>query len=112
LARALALHPDSEQALVGMGELAYAQKQWSDAILHFERSKTAQVPVLLKLCRANLMAHRREKALETAAVVRAFAKQDAAALGELSSMLAEPMPSEEGYPPAEQRPPAEVRPSP
>jgi tetratricopeptide (TPR) repeat protein len=105
LAQALELRPDSEQALVGMGELAYAQKQWSEAIQHFERSKTAQVPVLLKLCRANLMAHRREKALQTAAIVRAFAKQDPAALGELTSMLSEPLLSEE-------HPPAEVRPSP
>lgn len=88
LTRAGVLQSDSELALVGKGELAYARQEWDEAIRQFERSKTAQVPVLLKLCRAYLLAHRGEKAIETAAVIRAFAKQDKAALGELDVILA------------------------
>jgi len=98
LARASALKPEGELALVGLGELEYARKRWSEAILLFERSKTAQVPVLLKLCRAYVLADRRDKALETAAVVRAFAKQDPATLREVDAVLAATRQTEEHAP--------------
>jgi tetratricopeptide (TPR) repeat protein len=87
LARALTLKPDGELPLVGRGELQYARGNWVAAIDAFERSKTSQVPVLLKLCRSYLLTDDRAKALETAEVVRAFGRSDQAALRELESIL-------------------------
>jgi protein O-GlcNAc transferase len=88
LGGAAALKPDGELTLVGQGELAYARRRWSEAIQAFERSGTAQAPVLLKLCRAYFEAGNDAKARETAQVVRAFAKGDGARLRELETLLA------------------------
>jgi tetratricopeptide (TPR) repeat protein len=87
LARAVALRPDGELPLVGRGELEYARQRWAEAIPYFEKSKTAQVPVLLKLCRSYLLTDNRAKGLETAKVARALAKGDPALLRELDSVL-------------------------
>lgn len=88
LTRARALRPDGELALIGAGELELARKHWDQAILHLEASKTTQVPALLKLCHAYMLMNDPAKALETGELVRAFGKDDAAALSELDSILA------------------------
>ncbi|MGH9846172.1 MAG: tetratricopeptide repeat protein, partial [Blastocatellia bacterium] len=72
LARARALNPKGEIPLVGMGELEYARGNCEQAIRFFGQSKTAQVPALLKLCRAYLCAGARAKALEIAELVRVY----------------------------------------
>lgn len=88
LAQARELRPNSELALIGAGELEYAREHWDEASRYFEQSKTAQVPPLLKLCRAYALAGNRAKALETATLVRAFGHDDASALRELDAALA------------------------
>jgi tetratricopeptide (TPR) repeat protein len=90
LTKAVTLKPDGELPLVGRGELEYARGRWADAIRSFEQAKTSQVPVLLKLCRAYLLAGDRPRAHETAEVVRAFASGDRQALRQLDSMLHAP----------------------
>ena len=87
LARARALQPKAELPLVGSGELEYARRDWNQAIDYFERSKTSQVPVLLKLCRSYFRISNQAKALETAELVRAFGSGDAVSLRELESLL-------------------------
>jgi len=88
LARAQAIAPNDELPLVGLGELEYAKGNWNEAIGFLERSKTTQVPVLLKLCRLYFGVGNRAKALETAELVRAFGTGDAVSLRELDSVLA------------------------
>ena len=72
--------PNGRLALVGLGELEYARGDWKEAIGYLERSKTTQVPVLLKLCRLYFRVGNRAKALETAELVRAFGSGDAVSL--------------------------------
>jgi tetratricopeptide (TPR) repeat protein len=88
LAQAREMKPNAELALVGTGELEYARAHWDDAIRYFELSKTAQVPVLLKLCRAYGLIGKRDQALEAATLVRAFGHDDPASLRELDAALA------------------------
>lgn len=88
LARARALNPQGEIALLGMGELEYAKGNWEQAIRFFEQSKTAQVPALLKLCRAYLGTGNRAKALEIAELVRVFGNGDPVSLRALDALLA------------------------
>lgn len=85
LERALAVNPQNQIALVGMGELRYAMGQWQEAARYFDESRTQEVSALLLMCNAYMRADNRDKAHEAAELVRAFAHGDKQRLQDLKS---------------------------
>jgi len=85
LKRALEMSPKNQIALVGMGELEYARGQWAEAASYFDESRTQEVSALLSMCDAYARAGNRDKARESAELVRAFARGDTNHLAEASS---------------------------
>ena len=85
LKRALEMSPLNQIALVGMGELQYERGQWTEAARYFDKSRTQEVSALLLMCDAYVRGGNRDKAHETAELVRAFAHGDTTSLEELNS---------------------------
>ncbi len=69
---ALELDPSEPLALIGTGIVRYQQQKWTDAIDDFEKSRTADPGVLFMLCDAYFRVGRKQDAMLTAEVVRAF----------------------------------------
>jgi tetratricopeptide (TPR) repeat protein len=87
LARARALASNDELPLIGSAELEYARGHWDETIRYLEQSRTTQVPALLLLCRAYLLAGNRAKALEVGDLVRAYGRDDTVSLRALDGIL-------------------------
>ncbi len=85
LKRALEMSPQNQIALVGMGELEYERGQWTEAARYFDESRTQEVSALLLMCNAYMRSGNRDKAHESAELVRAFAHGDTKSLEELNS---------------------------
>ena len=76
LKHALELSPSNQIALVGMGELQYVRRQWTEAARYFDQSHTQEVSTLISMCDAYARAGNPNKAREAAELVRAFAHGD------------------------------------
>jgi tetratricopeptide (TPR) repeat protein len=87
LNRALEIRPQDQLALVSMGELRYANAQWTEAARYFDESRAKDVPTLLLMCDAYKRAGNLQRAHESAELVRVFAHGDAKALTEVNSIM-------------------------
>ncbi len=79
--------PYNQTALVGLGEIRFAQQRWVEAVQDFEDSRTWQPETLLKLGLAYLRLGKKEKARVVAEVLRAFAPEDPRAASALDDFL-------------------------
>src|SRR5215472_14577444 len=84
---ALTLDADNSLALIGMGGIRYRQERWLEAIEYFEKSRTADPGTLVLLCDAYFRVGRKEDALLTAEVIRAFGADQQALLQSVDQLL-------------------------
>ena len=80
LLKAFALAPGNQIALLGLGQLNYAQGHWSIAARYLEDSRIKQPEVLVKLCDAYSRAGQAQQVQMTAELVHIFAPDDSAAI--------------------------------
>jgi len=93
LRSALTLDAADPLALIGMGGIRYRQERWLDSITYLERSRTADPNTLLLLCDAYFRVGKKEDALLTAEVIRAFGADQRSLLDSLDQ-TAEALPVE------------------
>ncbi len=87
LRSALTLDAADPLALIGMGGIRYRQERWLDSITYLERSRTADPNTLLLLCDAYFRVGKKEDALLTAEVIRAFGADQRSLLDSLDQLL-------------------------
>lgn len=84
---ALALDSREVLALIGMGVIQYRKQRWAGAAEYLEKSRTADPDTLYMLCDAYFRINRREDALVTAEVIRAFGSENKSLLDAVDSLI-------------------------
>ena len=84
---ALQLESDQPLALIGIGGVRYQQRQWKEAILYLEKSRTADPNTLLLLCDAYFRTGNHDEAMLSAEVVRAFASDRPEVMSRLNELV-------------------------